>query len=329
MAINTAPLPYDHELAAVMVSLLAQNPARVSIEQLPQLRIESAETAIREDAARRGLRVRDFVAAGSAGGEIGLSVIDRGRTEAASPCVYYVHGGGMVMGDRWDGLVSVLPWIQRFGLTVVTVDYRLAPEFPHPVPIEDCYAGLTWLVHEAEILGIDDSRLIIVGTSAGGGLAAGTALLARDRQGPVLVAQILLCPMLDDRDSTHSTIQFSGTGGWDRESNRVGWSALLGDRHVSEDVSIYASPARSDDLSGLPQAFLDCGSSEVFRDENVAYASALWRDGVQAELHVWAGGFHCFDLAAPDAQISLAAIAARENWVARVLGVDLSVGSGT
>jgi acetyl esterase/lipase len=161
--------------------------------------------------------------------------------------------------------------------------------------------------------------MLIAGASAGGGLAAGVALLTRDRKGPKLTGQMLICPMLDDRDRTVSSNQFDGLGLWDRASNVLGWTALLGSRRVSDDVSIYATPARAKDLSHLPPAFIDCGSAEVFRDEDVAYASALWAAGVQAELHVWPGGFHGFDMIVPTSPISQAAIAARDAWIKRHL----------
>ncbi|ABH00457.1 possible lipase (plasmid) [Rhodococcus jostii RHA1] len=197
---------------------------------------------------------------------------------------------------------------------LVTVEYRLAPEFPDPYPVEDSYAALVWIAEHAADLG-DQDRILIVGASAGAGVAAGTALLARDRSGPRLTGQLLIGPMIDDRDRTVSTTQYEGMPPWDRNSNRMGWTALLGDRRGTDDVSIYAAPSRAVDLSGLPPAFIDCGSAEVFRDEDVAYASALWAAGVQAELHVWAGGIHGFDFMTPDAAISRAARAARDGWV--------------
>ncbi len=202
----------------------------------------------------------------------------------------------------------------------VTVEYRLAPEYPDPCPVEDCYAGLRWTAEHDEELGIDPGRLIIAGASAGGGLAAGTALLARDRQGPCLAGRVLIYPMLDDRGQSVSMAQFDGIGAWDRVSNRTGWTALLGDRRGTTDVSGYAAPARATDLSGLPPAFIDCGSAEVFRDEDVAYASALWAAGVQAELHVWPGGFHGFDVLAAGTELARAMTATRNAWVARHIG---------
>jgi acetyl esterase/lipase len=224
----------------------------------------------------------------------------------------------MVAGNRMTGMHVLLPWIVDHDAVAVSVEYRLAPEFPDPHPVEDCYAALLWMAHNAAALGIDPGRIMIAGVSAGGGLAAGTALLARDRKGPRLIGQALLCPMLDDRDQTISSAQFDGVGVWDRASNVMGWTALLGHRRATDDVSIYAAPARATDLTGLPPAFIDCGSAEVFRDEDVAYATALWRCGVQAELHVWPGGFHGFDMVA-DTALGRAAIAARDAWVARRL----------
>ena len=130
-----------------------------------------------------------------------------------------------------------------------------------------------------------------------------------------------MCPMLDDRDGTTSSIQIDGVGVWDRASNVMGWTAVLGDRRATDDVSIYAAPARATDLSGLPPAFITCGSAEVFRDEDVAYATALWAAGGRAELHVWPGGFHCFETFVPRAAISKQAVIAREAWLDRILVV--------
>jgi acetyl esterase/lipase len=126
--------------------------------------------------------------------------------------------------------------------------------------------------------------------------------------------------MLDDRNQTVSANQFVDLGLWNSQSNATGWGAYLGARYGTDDVSIYAAPARATDLSGLPPAYIDVGSAEVFRDEAVAYASQIWTDGGDAELHVWAGGFHGFDLLAPDAQVSRESVRTRTRWVARHLG---------
>lgn len=314
--------PFDPELEAALALVADQIPS-FTAEMIPLMR-QGMTVAGEEETFRlmseRGFVWRDVTIAGHAGDEIIVSVIEKEGRVGTGPGFFHTHGGGMIIGSRWLGVTLFLDWAERFNGVIVTVEYRLAPEFPDPYPIEDCYAGLRWTAESAEELGIDPTRLLIGGGSAGGGLAAGTALLARDRKGPALVGQLLICPMLDDRDATVSTQQIDGVGVWDRASNLVGWTALLGDRRGTGDVSIYASPARATDLSGLPPTFVDCGSAEVFRDEDVAYATALWAAGVQAELHVWAGGFHAFDSFAPHAAVSQASITARDNWVNRLLG---------
>lgn len=316
---NARP-PFDPELGTVAAAIADSVPATLTADMIPEFRRIETPGASRTAVEDMGLVARDVAATGHDGTEIVLSAIHRPERTGIGPGIYYVHGGGMVMGDRWNGVLGLAEWAQRLNAVIVTVEYRLAPEHPDPTPVEDCYTGLVWTAAHSNELGIDPKRLMVAGVSAGGGLAAGTALLARDRQGPVLCAQLLMCPMLDDRDSTVSTGQFDGVGTWSRGSNVTGWSALLGDRRGSENVSIYAAPARAVDLSGLPPTYIDCGSAEVFRDEDVAYATSIWSAGGQAELHVWAGGFHGFDVFAPDSEVSAQAVATRNSWIARVLG---------
>ncbi|MER6446561.1 alpha/beta hydrolase [Streptomyces venezuelae] len=236
------------------------------------------------------------------------------------PLLYYMHGGGMVVGNAPSVVPQLLQeWALPLGLAVISVEYGLAPRVRYPEPLEDCYAGLVWAAEHARELGIDADRIVIGGKSAGGGLAAALALLTRDRGGPVPIGQLLLCPMLDDRNATFSSHQMAGVDIWDRTSNATGWQALLGDRYGAPDLSPYAAPARATDLSGLPPAFIDVGSVETFRDEDVAYADAIWRAGGQAELHVWPGAFHGFDGLAPEAALSRDARDARTRWLRRVL----------
>ncbi|MFG3197325.1 alpha/beta hydrolase [Streptomyces sp. NPDC048208] len=239
---------------------------------------------------------------------------------AALPVIYYVHGGGMILGTNRAGVDTPLALaLDLGGAVVVSVEYRLAPEHPHPAPVEDAYAGLLWTAEHAEELGGDPERIVLAGASAGGGLAAALALMLRDRQGPPAIGQLLMYPMLDDRNDTPSSHQMAGIGVWDRTANETGWNALLGERRGGPDVSPYAAPARATDLSGLPPAFLDVGSAETFRDEVVEYASRIWRCGGVAELHVWPGGFHGFDAFAPEAALSKAARAAQLGWLRRIL----------
>jgi acetyl esterase/lipase len=238
---------------------------------------------------------------------------------APTPVVYHIHGGGMIGGNKRLTVREVLEWAQDLEMAVVAIDYRLAPEHPHPAPVEDCYAGLVWIAEHSDELSVDRARIIIAGVSAGAGLAAAVALLTRDRSGPALFGQLLTSPMLDDRNDTVSARQMTGVGVWDRISNHTGWTALLGEARGSRDVSPYAAPARATDLSGLPPTFIDVGSAETFRDECVAYASRLWQAGGVCELHVWPGGFHGFSGMAPKARISQEAVATRLRWLRRLL----------
>ncbi|MFE7137496.1 alpha/beta hydrolase [Streptomyces sp. NPDC057644] len=211
------------------------------------------------------------------------------------PCLVWIHGGGMVLGTPEADDARVSRYVLEAGCAVVSVDYRLAPEHPYPVPVEDCYRALRWTAEQAVALGTDPERLAVGGISAGGGLAAATALLARDRGGPRLAFQLLLCPMLDDRNTTHSSREFTETVTWPRANNLYGWAALLGPSAGGDDVSPYAAPARATDLSGLPPAYVDVGELEVFRDECAQYALRLIVAGVSTEFHLWPGAFHGFD----------------------------------
>ncbi|KOV67574.1 alpha/beta hydrolase [Streptomyces sp. MMG1121] len=241
------------------------------------------------------------------------------------PLLYYMHGGGMIMGNARSVLPQLLrAWADPLELAVISVEYRLAPRTRYPGPLEDCYAGLVWAVENAAALGIDAGRVIVGGKSAGAGLAAALALLTRDRGGPAPVGQLLICPMLDDRDDTFSSRQMAGVDLWDRTSNATAWQALLGDRYGAADLPPYAAPARATDLSRLPPAYIEVGSAETFRDEDVAYANALWQAGGQAELHVWPGAFHGFDTFAPQAALSRDARDARTRWLRRILGTGHS-----
>jgi len=291
----------------------------VTPERIPELRTAQVAPSLQERLADRPVVHREARISGHNGDEIAVSVLCRADHRGAGPGMVFTHGGGMILGDRFHGVEVALDWVERFDAVCVTVEYRLAPEFPDPYPVEDCYAALRWTAANAADLGIDPRRLLVAGGSAGGGLAAGTALLARDRGGPALIGQVLMYPMLDDRTDTVSSRQFADAPVWDGTSNGTGWTALLGDRRGTDRVSIYAAPARATDLSGLPPAYVDVGSAELFRDEDVAFASRIWAGGGIAELHVWPGGFHAFDLIAPDSALARAMISTRTAWVGRLL----------
>ncbi|MFI7523302.1 alpha/beta hydrolase [Micromonospora globbae] len=307
----------DPELRA----LLADMPfvPRLDPEVLAQIRpLASAPVDALLDG--RAVARREVTITAPDGGQIPLSILrPAAATAATAPCVYWIHGGGMVMGDRYSQLDIPLEWLDLFGAVVVSVDYRLAPEVTGTTLVDDCYHGLLWTAEHAADLGIDPARLVVAGASAGGGLAAGVTLMARDRGTPAIAAQVLIGPMLDHRNRTVSSRQYSGEPGvWTREMNEFGWRSVLGDL-AGADVPAYVSPALADDLSGLPTTYVDAGSAEVFRDEDVDFASRIWAAGGQAELHVWAGGFHGFDALYPRVPVSAAARRTRNDWLARVL----------
>jgi acetyl esterase/lipase len=315
------PPPFDPEVEPALVELLAVRPKSNTVEDLVARRDVAGPSPLDEGAlAARRFRRQDRRVPGVEGGpDVTVSIFTKEEHHAGGPGFYWVHGGGMVFGDRLAGVENVLGWIDVFGGVGVSVEYRLAPEHPDPAPVHDCYTALAWMAAEAEELGFDAGRLVIAGASGGGGVAAGTVLLARDRGGPPLAAQVLIYPMIDDRNDTVSSLQMAGRGVWDRVSNDAGWDAVLGDRRRTDLVGIYASPSRATDLTGLPPTYLECGSAETFRDEDVAYASGIWKDGGVADLHVWAGGYHGVDRSAPTTAIAAGMRETRLNFLGRVL----------
>lgn len=218
---------------------------------------------------------------------------------------------GSVAGD--DQYVE--PLTDAVDCVVVSVEYRLAPDVPFPGPLEDCYAALTWLYTHAGALGVNPQRIAIGGGSAGGGLAASLGLLARDRGEVPVCFEVLMYPMLDDRNTRSAQEVGSDHPVWDRAGNRFGWQCYLGREPGGEDVPDHAAPARAENVSGLPPTFIGVGELDLFLDENIEYARRLLRAGVPTELHVYPGAYHGFDVFVPAAGVSRRA---RED-VARAL----------
>ena len=210
---------------------------------------------------------------------------------APRACIVSIHGGGYILGRCEGDDPAMDRWCQAYDVVGVSIEYRLAPETPYPGPLEDCYAGLKWAFEHADELGIDRHRIGIQGVSAGGGLCAALALLTRDRGEYDLAFQLLDCPMLDDRQTTPSS-QADGLGVWSRESNTFGWQSYLGALYGTEDIPYTAAPARAEDLSGLPPAYICIGGADGFRDEDISYALRLYAAGVPCELHVYPGAPH-------------------------------------
>jgi acetyl esterase/lipase len=228
--------------------------------------------------------------------DIDLHVFRPAGVTGVLPCIYHIHGGGYVMGKVSDYDPLVRPLIADLQCVMVSVEYRLAPETNFPGPIEDCYAGLAWTIANADRLGIDPTRLGVMGQSAGGGYAAALALMVRDRGEHTLAFQHLIYPMLDDRTCTSAPHPYAGEFIWTAQSNRFGWTSLLGHAPGGDDVSPYAAPARAIDLGNLPPAYIATGALDLFVDEDVDYAARLIRAGVPVELHVYPGGYHAFDI---------------------------------
>jgi acetyl esterase/lipase len=239
--------------------------------------------------------------------EVGVIVYSPPDADGPVGCILHIHGGGYVLGAAAPQEPVHRTWVAELGCVVVTVEYRLAPETRAPGNVEDCYAALAWTVANAERLGIDPARIGVMGESAGGGLSAALALLARDRGEYRLAFQHLIYPMLDDRTVTRPDPNpYVGEFIWTPHNNHFGWAAILGVEPGSDGVSPYAAPARAEDLTGLPPTFISTGALDLFLEEDLDYARRLLRAGVPVELHVYPGGPHAFDFH-PTAGVSVQA----------------------
>jgi acetyl esterase/lipase len=238
------------------------------------------------------------------------------KAGSSGPAVLYIHGGGMISGsaENYDGVVA--SYVAATGVPMLSVDYALAPEHPYPVPLEDCAAGLTWLIDNAEGLNVDPARIAVMGDSAGGGLAAGLAAAARDR-GIALARQILIYPMLDDR-RTEVDPAIAPYATWTADNNWTGWQALLGERIGGDLVPALAAPARLTNFSGLPPTYIEVGDLDIFRDESIAFALNLARAGVPLELHVHSGVPHGFEFLAPQADVTARAMTDRLRTISQL-----------
>lgn len=228
---------------------------------------------------------------------VGIRLYRPTGAATTTPALLWIHGGGYVLGTAAQDDVLCRRFVKELGITVASVDYRLAPEHPYPAPLEDCYAALQWL---ARLPGVDPDRIAIGGASAGGGLTAALALWARDHDGVKPVFQLLVYPMIDDR-SVGSHLEDAGHRLWNPASNAFGWKAYLG----GADPAV-AAPARRTDLAGLPPAWLGVGTLDLFHDEDLDYAERLRAAGVPCQVHVVPGAFHGFDGIVAKADISTA-----------------------
>jgi len=222
--------------------------------------------------------------------EVTVRLYRSSKQTGTRPAVLYLHGGGFCFGSIETEHVGAAVLCDRAETVIASIEYRLPPEHPFPAGLEDCYAALQWLHAEAGALEVDPARIAVSGQSAGGGLAAALALLARDRGGPALCFQMLGIPELDDRLETPSMKRFTDTPLWNRPNAVQSWKAYLGD--AGGEVSPYAAPARAEDLAGLPPTFVSTMEFDPLRDEGIQYALRLLEHGVAVELHQYPGTFH-------------------------------------
>jgi len=242
--------------------------------------------------------------AGGDGQEMLVKLYEPARQDGSKlPAVLWIHGGGYVIGhpDGDDGICQT--FVEEANCVVVSVDYRLAPEHRYPAAIEDCYSALVWMTNAAEELNIDLSRVAIAGMSAGGGLTAALALMARDRGGPAIAFQMPLYPMVDDRNETPSSYEITDDRAiWNRGNNLAAWHMYLGE-HGNGEVSPYAAPARAKNLANLPPTYTCVGQLDPFRDETIQYVARLAQAGVPVEFHIYPGGYHAFEFLNPTSEI--------------------------
>ncbi|WP_409465441.1 alpha/beta hydrolase [Amycolatopsis sp. GA6-003] len=312
--------PFDPEIAAAIPML-----PEVDFLDIAASRAGMAEliASMQGDVDETGVTARDESVPGPEGAPdvpIRIYTPDRVATKAL---VFDIHGGGFALGDLQVDHAANVELARDLGVVIVSVEYRLAPENPYPAGLEDCYAALEWSVKHAGELGVDPEKVVLYGVSAGGGLAAALALLARDRGGPSIAFQFLAVPELDDRLESGSMRRFADTPMWHLRAAEASWDYYLGGpgKRGGPDVPVYAAPARAADLSGLPPAYVSVAEFDPLRDEGIAYAQSLLAAGVPTELHLFPGTFHGSGVIR-HATVSRREAAERRAVLARVLGVE-------
>jgi acetyl esterase/lipase len=316
----------DTELARLLSQVSFPRIDHVTPEVVKMMRLATATpSTYLDDLKTKGISHTEVKIRSGDGSnhEIILSILQKeSKDTKLRPCIYWMHGGGFHWGDRLHTTEYAVDLILECDAVAVSAEYRLAPDYSYSTSLEDCYAGLKWISEHVQEFGIDERYLMIGGTSAGGALAASTASLCLERDGPAICAQMLVCPALDDRFETVSSHQFlEDSDFFPRATMEEVCVATMKDR-VEGSGAVSMLAGQLEDHTGLPTTYIDVGSAEVLRDDAVAYASKLWANGVSAELHVWPGAFHGFDLFLPQAALSRIARRAKIEWAKRVFGVD-------
>ena len=297
----------DLELKDTIKALLAQ-PRLLSLDDLPASRKASKEMWAKMRTSLPDIPSvvsEDRLIPGPEGSpDVKVRIYRPARQFEPLPCLLWIHGGGYLLGDIDQEDLTSKQFVLAAECVVVSVDYRLAPENPYPAPLEDCYTALKWLSDNAEECCVDSRRIAIGGASAGGGLAAGLAILARDRNQVNVIFQLLIYPMINDCNTAAADDALPDTILWTREFNMMGWRSYLGCEPGGEGIECYAAAYRGTDMDGLPPAYIAVGDLDLFAQEDVEYARRLIAAGVPTELHVYPGACHAFDVLVPGANIS-------------------------
>lgn len=313
----------DPELQQVLSAMSDQPPMIMSREHLPAIRAGFAAQfeQMKEHLPEFPNILTEDHTIPTAAGQPDVSVRVYRPKDATGklPGLLWIHGGGYVIGNVAQDDVLVKQMLTEVGLVVVSVEYRLSPETPYPGPLMDCYAALKWLHTQADKLDVDASRIAIAGASAGGGLAAGLCLLARDRGEIPVAFQLLIYPMINDQNVQSAEEAGSDHHVWTRASNLFGWQAYLGELYGKQEVPYHAAASRAEHLAGLPPTFIAVGELDLFLDEDIEYAQRLLKAGVPTELHVYPGAYHGFDVVGAMSNVAQRFRADRDGALVRAL----------
>jgi acetyl esterase/lipase len=313
----------DPQLAAGLAEFEQAVPGGITVDDIPATRqvLDGLNAAMAAEAPDiLGVVTGDHHAPGPDGAPDVMVRIYQPETRPDTlPALLWIHGGGYVLGNVQGDDLKAKSMALALNCVVASVEYRLAPEHPFPAPLEDCYAALKWLVGSADQFGINTARIAIGGASAGGGLAAGLGLLVRDRAEVDVCYQLLIYPMIDDSNVEQAGPDVPDAPLWTRANNLVGWRSYLQQEPGSEGISAYAAAIRAEDVSDLPPTYIGVGTPDLFRDEDIAYAQRLMKAGVPTELHVYADGFHGFDLFAAESDAAQRFMAEHTRLLHRTL----------
>ena len=310
----------DPASKAALDNLLLQFPGGINtIRDISQRRVGlNAITKTLSEIEHSDVEVRDlFASTSDKNRSISLRSYKAKKfsSKEAKPCLIYIHGGGMIMGNLETGNLNCLSFARKFDLKVISIEYRKSPEFPYPAAIEDCKDGIAWIIANADLLDIDLSNLGIYGSSAGGGLVLGTVLKLRDEGQAIFKYMLPIYPMIDDSNASASSQEITNIGVWDRSTNIEAWNWYLNGMQAD----LYAAPARAGDLTDLPPCYSDVGSFDLFRDENSLFFERLAQSGVPTEFKLFPGAFHGSENLAPESDLSKAIWESRFNAIKRFI----------